>query len=319
MVNQSQLDAVQKLVQTSDHLSSQERDEWLSLLPFMNDKQLSELSTILQTPVPEKNQPVVPKVAPALPEAPSELDLPAPSAVGPTPPKPETVTPVTAQAPSVTKSQSSATSVSDFINRNFAEALHRTPPAKPLATSPGAPEAPVMPAPISPPGVAVPFAVKKEPSVGEVVRPVQEAPVPVAARSVADEPAQSIFSSADAPGVEVSKDVPLPETAPEEVIATPKNLEDVRRLNTATLRGRGALTIENELRVLCKKFGYFSILFALEHSPLYQTYTAVGARVLKDGQSFERAQESLAKSGRPYLTKPEFEEVNDLLQHIKSA
>jgi hypothetical protein len=179
-----------------------------------------------------------------------------------------------------------------------------------------------MPAPISPPGVAAPITVKKDQTVAEVVRPVQEAvrpPVPAATRSVADEPEQSIFSSADAPGVEVSKDVPLPEAVPEEVIATPKNLEDVRRLNTATLRGRGALTIENELKVLCKKFGYFSILFALEHSPLYQTYTAVGARVLKDGQSFERAQESLAKSGRPYLTKPEFEEVNDLLQHIKSA
>lgn len=67
------------------------------------------------------------------------------------------------------------------------------------------------------------------------------------------------------------------------------------------------------------KYGNFSIQFALEHSPLYQTYLAVGSRVLKEHKSFEAVEEALSTSGRPYLTKPEFEEVNDLLQRLKAA
>lgn len=46
---------------------------------------------------------------------------------------------------------------------------------------------------------------------------------------------------------------------------------------------------------------------------------AVGSRVLKEHKSFEAVEEALSTSGRPYLTKPEFEEVNDLLQRLKAA
>jgi hypothetical protein len=77
------------------------------------------------------------------------------------------------------------------------------------------------------------------------------------------------------------------------------------------------MNIETELKVLCEKFGYFSVQFAFEQSPLYQAYVAVGARILKDHQTFEEVQAALASAGRPYLAKPEFEEFSDLLRRLK--
>lgn len=331
MVNQSQLETVRELVRTSGNLTDGERQEWLSLLSFMNDKQLSELATVLQSgadgaDAPKSSVPV--KVISALSAPAPELDLPAPSAPKMAP----------AQTPITAALQPNANTVSAFIDRNFAAALHRTPlPAVPTPVDQHAvPASAVLPVPppakVSPVSdIAQKIEVKNNiPEAPEAVAPTISLPLrtqvtPVAVPITAQEsiihdsvstpePVIPPISSAMHPSEES-----VPVESAEEVVAPPKSLEEVRKLNVATLRGRGVINIEKELKNLCQKFGYFSVQFALEHSPLYQTYLAVGSRVLQQHQSFEGVQAELSASNRPYLTKPEFEEINDLLQRIKNA
>lgn len=329
MVNQSQLETVRELVRTSANLTEAERTEWLSLLGFMNDKQLSDLSTILQSTASSRETPkayVPVKVVPArpqIPAPPAELDLPAPK----TPVQP----PVTPPAPVA----SGTNTVSAFINRNFATALHRTPVPEASSVQPAQKPTIVAPARVdAPPEPSAPVTMKtgslsdiapKVPAAAPAlpVSPVVESPTislpTVSEPAPVNKPSsvpESPISTLQSPPEEVES---LVSEVVEEVVPPPKNLEEVRRLNVATLRGRGTLGVEAELKTLCQKFGYFSVQFALEHSPLYQTYLAVGSRVLQQHQSFEGVQAELASGKRPYLTKPEFEEINDLLQRIKGA
>lgn len=333
MVNQSQLEAVRELVRTSANLTDAERAEWLSLLGFMNDKQLSDLSAILQSsPTPHESAkasvPVKVVAVPAIAAPEVELDLPAPA-------RPTQVSAMPAAAVSP-----SPNTVSAFINRNFATALHRpTPSAQPVQkvdvlprTNP--PIEPVAPtavraaagmsdiapkAPVASPGQGIPPVQIIAPTVSlpEVKVPTKPAHGAIPTPSELDTPVTESWPS-PIPTTPVQPEEEISEVA-EEVVPPPKNLEEVRRLNITTLRGRGVLGVETELKALCQKFGYFSVQFALEHSPLYQTYLAVGSRVLQQHQSFEGVQAELASGNRPYLTKPEFEEINDLLQRIKSG
>ncbi len=330
MVNQSQLETVRELVRTSANLTEAERTEWLSLLSFMNDKQLSDLSAILQSTTPSKevdkvSVPVKVVSAPAQISAPeAELDLPAPHIPVQNPVTPP-ISPVTA----------GANTVSAFINRNFATALHRTP--VPEAASVETIQKPLAaPARVDPSHeTSAPAAIKmggmsdiapKIPAAAPIfpVSPAVEAPPTISLPTVSEPgPVNTLQDAAGsaAPTFQFTPEAggSVVSEPAEEVVPPPKNLEEVRRLNVATLRGRGTLGIEAELKTLCQKFGYFSVQFALEHSPLYQTYLAVGSRVLQQHQSFEGVQAELASGNRPYLTKPEFEEINDLLQRIKSA
>lgn len=320
MVNQSQLETVRELVRTSGNLTDSERQEWLSLLSFMNDKQLSELATVLQSESvearPAKSSIPV-KVVSAIAAPAPELDLPAPTLPRAVP----------AQLPIAAGSQPNANSVSAFIDRNFAAALHRNPiPSAPVPSSTASSVVP--PAKISNVSdIAQKIEIKNNiPETAEVIAPTISLPLrpqsPLVAPPITmQEPAIHALEPAIPPlppVMQPSEDQGIVELV-EEVVAPAKNLEDVRRLNVTTLRGRGVLGIEKELKGLCQKFGYFSVQFALEHSPLYQTYLAVGSRVLQQHQSFEGVQAELSTSNRPYLTKPEFEEINDLLQRIKSA
>ncbi len=329
MVNQSQLETVRELVRTSKNLSDAERTEWLGLLGFMNDKQLSDLSAILQSasPTPEPPKVIIPVkvIAPEQIAAPAaELDLPAP-----TPTSRPAIPPIATPPPG-------ANTVSAFINRNFATELHRTPVPPSIPEESAKKNISTTPVP-APPELIVPTPPARSVNMSDIAAKAPAAPAaePLAAPSVNIPPKPIAATLAPEPAA-----ISLPQRAPEivtpptpepseendalpqvdeEVVAPPKNLEDVRRLNVATLRGRGVLGIETELKTLCQKFGYFSVQFALEHSPLYQTYLAVGSRVLQQHQSFEGVQAELAAGNRPYLTKPEFEEINDLLQRIKSG
>jgi hypothetical protein len=320
MGNQAQLDKARELVKTSTHLSAAERTEWLDLLPFMNDKQVVELLAVLASPV-------VSRPTAALPAGPEEKDLPAPARPllgsatnigrerGEPAPK-SSASPVAAPAANqklVPKSHGTlvtgegANTVSAFLDRNFATTLHRQPESKSSSS------------PIAKPATKETGAPSVRPLSDIAPKQSPLSPAPPQQRPASPPVAQSSVPAGS--GV-VSQSVTPDEGAAlitEEVVNSLKSLEDVRRLNVATLRGRGALTIEGELKALCTKFGYFSVQFALEHAPLYQTYLAVGSRVLKNHEPFENVQAELSTAGRPYLTKPEFEEVNDLLQRIKSA
>lgn len=261
-----QLENVKKLLETSPQVTSVEREEWLSLLQFMNDKQLLELTEILESPV---NMPATVPVA------------------------------------EVAKSENaqvvnSSNSISEVLKRNMPPvSAHQSSPFSTDAVK-TLPKAILPDTPKPEPAVKLPPVVL-QPELKPAQNPSQAGKASVAA------------TKAHGPATGVVQRV----TMPEEIMPEAKSLEDVGRLNVATLRGRGAVTVEAELTALCKKFGYFSVLLALEQSPLYKTYLTSGNSALQEHVSFEQAETKLSVMGQPYLTKPEFEEVNDLLQRLK--
>lgn len=310
---------IKQLVETSSALSEAERIEWLDLLPYMNDKQQSELLLILQPGGSPGSQAVTPPLAPVA-FAPSGSSAVAHSSVvslGPDSlPMGGGVRPV-AQPPA-------ATTVSAFLHKNFASELHHgSIPGtfKPEVVNPTLAQIDKTPLPMSAPPMTEPEL--QHP----VLAPQPTVPSPplfgvIPEQKVAAE--TKIIVSAAAPergGLPVSAAGLSPGDAvpPEliEPVISAQSLEAVRMLNVATLRAKGVMSIETELKALCGKFGYFSVQFAFEQSPVYQAYIAVGARILKDHQTFEEAQAALASAGRPYLTKPEFEEFSDLLRRLK--
>ena len=267
MGNQAQLENVKKLLETSPQVTSSEREEWLSLLPFMNDKQLMELVKILESPVNASSPaPIAPPAIPA-------------SAM----PTPDT-----------------SNSISEVLKRN----MPLVPASKSNALSTS--QARVSPMLVSPDSPKSAVAIKPTP-----VLPVVPKPDTGSNQAVATPMARQEKGEVNSV---VKEKIILEEVMPET-----KSLEDAGRLNVATLRGRGTVTVEAELVALCKKFGYFSVLFALESSPLYKTYLNSGNSALQNHESYEQAETKLSSAGLPYLTKPEFEEVNDLLQRLKHA
>ncbi len=298
MVNQNQIEHTRLLVQTSASLSPSERQEWLSLLPFMSDKQLLELCTVLESQPAPDVAPTTKRAATtggrkALPEPPEELDLPAPQ-VRPSQPRAATAAGIPVPVKS-SKAAAEQNTVSAFINRNFAQALHRAPGPVADIVPPPLPQRPVA----QPPAVPVAGEPLSVPAISPAVSAVPQPIIPPVPEMVAEAaPVQPVW---------------------EEVVSRLKSLEDVRRLTVATLRAKGTEFLEEGLKSLGARYGYFSVQLALEQSPLYQTYLSVGAKVLQDHAQFESLQNELSSSGRPYLAKTEFEEMSDLLQRVKGG
>ena len=282
MVNQNQIEHARILVETSPNLSDAERAEWLSLLPLMSDKQLLELCTVLE-PKPELPQaPVVKRIpvqtAARLGAAPKEVDLPAPA------PKSEVAIP-TAGA--------SQNSVSAFLDRNFAATLHRSPVAD----------------------------IAQPPARGRTVL-VNNIPVtaPVRAEQIAVPPVEHI-ENPQVPQRPVGAPTEMQEEfldTSTEVLEQVRSLEDMSRINLATLQARGMGFVQQAFAQLMQRFGYFSVQLAFERSPLYNTYLAVGARILRDHITFEALEAELAAAGKALLRKQDFEALSDFLQQVKS-
>jgi hypothetical protein len=271
MVNQSQLENVQKLLRSSPYLTGAEREEWSSLLAFMNDKQLSEFASILQSkentgpaePAPAK---IVPKLAAPLPE----LDLPA----GEARPGPTTPTPETPVGNAESAGRATNNSVSAFINRNFAATLHRpspesVPPSGPSSSVPAPPSVNLVEHPVAAKEVPVaqqasdigikriPVGVSQKPPV--TVASSEQVPPPVDRPVIGRmEPfGQAAEPIADAIAVAGDAEETGPIAVQEEVIQSPKGLDDIRRINVATLRARGVMTLQAELIALCANMVIF--------------------------------------------------------------
>lgn len=324
---------IKQLVESSAILSDAERKEWLDLLPYMNDKQQSELLLILQpNPLPDSagGRVVPPSLSPA-----QASQLPVPSQVSafvpPVAPPTQPATPVNAVRPT---QPAVATTVSAFLNKNFASELHRgsmpgtfksasIPPSGDTQKMPSSltqpptnsevitPVAPKLPEAVS--GASIPVSATPKSSLPPFGMVQQQKNQPITGSSlVMSQPKDlPVAAAVQEPDLHVA---PMPD----EPMVHARSLEAVRMLNVTTLRGSGVMNVESELKVLCEKFGYFSVQFAFEQSPLYQAYVAVGARILKEHRTFEEVQAALAAAGRPYLTKPEFEEFSDLIRRLKA-
>lgn len=298
---------IKQLIENSTVLSAAERKEWLDLLPFMNDKQQSELLLILQT-----NGEQAPTPAAPIPVTESLHSATTVSAMAP---------PASHEVAAERPLQPEATTVSAFLNKNFASELHRgSMPSFVQSTA-------IHAVPNSAESLSSGSGLPKVESAVQAPEPkLQQPAIPTASlhnapveRAVSAQSISSTSVGSKAGGLPVSAAAHAVELFPEaqEPVISARSLESVRMLNVTTLRAKGVMNIETELKVLCEKFGYFSVQFAFEQSPLYQAYVAVGARILKDHQTFEEVQAALASAGRPYLAKPEFEEFSDLLRRLK--
>ncbi len=289
MNNQTSVEALQKLIKISGHLSLRERDEWLGLLPYMNDRQKYELLAILQ-PELVATKSSVPSFELELPAGPVELDLPAPSQNSLKQSADVNNTPIEALP--------LGTPISAFINRNFGSSKLNT------STSTNS--------------ISEKLVAKNEDITKPKTKIVPERPI-VPSNSVSMAvPKAPVRPEVPVTSTSISLDF-LPEASTEEVLSNIKNLEDTRKINVATFRSLGAEGVQEVLNKLCEKFGYFSLQFALEHSPLYQTYLIVGSKSLKGAQTFDQTKAELDSKGKSYLTKEEFEQVSDILQKLKNS
>lgn len=304
---------IKQLIETSSVLSEAERKEWLDLLPYMNDKQQSELLLILQPNTPSDSMgsggtpPSLPPVQPAPSPVSAQVSVP----ISPIAPPSQTTAPVSAVSP---MQPAVATTVSAFLSKNFASELHRGSMPGTFKPESSAPLDNLHTVQLPPVSFPLKSVTDTPPLVQQVVKPNVGLP------SFGTLQQQKTPSSIEQSDVsEIMKELAVLDVPPahDEPVVHARSLEAVRMLNVATLRGSGVVNVESELKVLCEKFGYFSVQFAFEQSPLYQAYVAVGARILKEHHTFEEVQAALAAAGRPYLTKPEFEEFSDLIRRLK--
>ena len=101
-----------------------------------------------------------------------------------------------------------------------------------------------------------------------------------------------------------------------------RNLENLASLTAAQLKTYNASQFVSKTKALMNDFGYHSVMFNLEKSPLYQAYLETGTQLLKDNSAFEKLtdQSSLGHLGeKRYLTREEFEDFADLLMEIQAS
>ncbi len=336
MFSEQQLENLKILIRESGALSLAEQEEWLGLLPFMNDKQLASLESMLsgysgragvrqKVPVNVENSKNFDGAG--LAQAPSVLPEP------PTPPT-EMVEKLISHEqagqpktpPSDPKARLAGPTIDEFLQK------HYTPLYEPKKTSqnvpvPTKPEAGVMStskidtAPVKPSA--------KEKFSGRPLEPLSK-PAPKAAAKIelpSNPPASTLAHKVELPSKtlpdQASQDLEVKPKEEEkytfEPIVNISKLDDVKSLNVATLRGVGVINLTQKLKALCDKHGYFAVLFILEASPLYQTYLDCGLVALKSQKTYEEAEVGIEQSGKPYLTKPEFEAFSDLLRKIQAT
>lgn len=383
MFSEEQLEQLKKLIKESEVLSTAEREEWIGLLPFMNDKQLASLESLLRSHQIKDSGGVV-SVSVVKPKRDSEHEeLPEP----PLPPR-EMLAQVKSDTKKVSGPVAGGKRLEDFIKQNFASdisspseylkkqneqkaagdltktsvgmgvvsespALAKPPVVKPVVTPS------VAPAPISQdkkvsstkeeeaepvkvteasassiPGDEAPNKTSKQllvdvsPPAATKSKPVEpvKLPTPVPAKEGSLQQTKSAVSQKEISESKepVSNEEGVEEEEVEEVpfVAEPiiklTSLEDVKKLNIATLRGSGVINISQKLAELAGKNGYFSVVFAIEKSPLYHTYLSMGIKALRDQKSFEEVEQEMDKRTRQYMTKPEFEAFSDMLRKIRS-
>ncbi len=359
MFSEQQLENLKVLIRESGALSLAEQEEWLGLLPFMNDKQLQSLESMLAGYSGKAGirQPVPVSVVEEVHETEKlELELPPP----PAPPAEllhqqssvdsKKTDSEKKESPSPVKNSGTVTTVSDFLKQHYTPTYEPKKPDVPkLAESFkqdfAKPDAKVASqqtnateTKLSKAGSGKPEQVSELESFSKpAVQPQIEGTLPKLEKPVKNAPSSSLSSEPKGKTVEPLSlkkaeqrpDVVKPKKPEEqkeqdkeyifETIVKVDRLEDVKNINVATLRGVGVVNLTQKVKSLCDKYGYFRVLFILEASPLYQIYLSCGLKALKEQIAYEDVEAELEKTGAPCLTKPEFEAFADLLRKIRAT
>lgn len=312
------LEKIKNLIAFSKLLQPDEKTTWLESLPVMNDKQLSDLVTILSVPASS----VVMAKLPETTQRPKPLSasMPLQSAA---------VAPLTANrlhhitnlpnnlgAPQQTFSpqvKSFRHEDKSQTKENFAKTLTQAMTEKELQS--GQEDfAHQLSSPVK--NTLPPASLTSTPPLKPIyqqvatplVKPAPKPLMPVHLQKVVAKQTDYSALLEHAPSGQPSQKMEVTKTvfssnAPLEL----KSLEDVGHLNRSTVMSLGKDDLLEAMRSLVKKFGYFSVLFLLEKSPLYAEYMKAGRQALL--HSDPNTTPSLGE-----MTKTDFEAVIDVLR-----
>jgi hypothetical protein len=293
-----QLERLKRMINASSMLTGKEKEEWLDLLIVMNDKQVSELEAILNTP---SSQPAAsaPNPATALPARPIPPAPPAPAPTSaPVPPKNDMPTPRPPVAPPLTHISNLPSGIAQM----------------PSAPRPNRPASSLNYPPPRPQAVRTDSLKQWENKLKRSLEE-KELPKPPEEKSLSAAP-----QAAPKPVPPVSRPMPPPrqpaierpvpaESALPVQITEPKDVSQLTVGNMKSMSGSLAET----LKQMVARSNYFEVLFYLEKSPLYQAYLETGREALSDSSSAFPS----GKEGKNFLTKGEFEAFSDLLKSIQ--
>lgn len=300
-----QQDKLKRMITTSLMLSDQEKQEWLDMLIVMNDKQASELETILGSP--QEGKPVVSAI-------PSK----------PTMPNPPTQTMPLTRPPLSHISNLPAGMSGGQTPRPIPEAPSSMPKPSPvLGTKPNLVQVPKYPLPR--PTFRKPTLKQWEVKLKQIVEE-KELPKPAEEKALPQHAGVSGISTKKLANAELDKVAPInpdkklspalsvpPKPVQKEELVKVVEVKDVALLNLTTMRSMGVEKLVEALKQVVKNTNYYEVLFYLEKSPLYQRYLDTGREALSTAVStFPEL-----KEGKPLLNKAEFEQFSDLLKSIQ--
>lgn len=303
------VETLRQIIVSSGVLTPAERQEWLRLVEFMNDKQLLDLYKILSPAAANKaSTSGAPETLPVIPTG-----------------KPEpTPTAVTKVVPSVVPEVSppgigEGASLSSFLKKTkeygSGSVQGRTNTEPVTTTSASESEAfkkwkqqfneTIQEKELDSgdveyteentlaggfPGIASSPSVKEVNAISDALAQKAELPEPA----------------------EVAAVLPLDLSAQNTSIT---RLEDVTNIGIGTFRVLGPEKLYEKLRTLARHKGYFDLLFAFEKSPLYSAYIHTGMKFIQESSESGEAA-NVGNEIAVYLTREEFESVADILRNL---
>lgn len=312
-----------ELIKSSSVLTSAEREQWLEILPLMNDKQGSELEGILNTPKPLSQQPQqqarpqpqnhfrppelhhITNLPTGLNFNPRNLGQPSPTPVkSPVPPLREIKkdTPVPRQMPA-------ASSWKMSLQQKVTE--KELPPPEPELDLP-LPEAHTAPSPVS---ATLPVtAAHPTQSVQNLFAP-PAAPVPPPPRAPLTPAPHAPLPPPPPPVVSSVVAEEHVDTSRAAVHVT--TLADMSNMSISTFQLLGKEGLLDAIALLSRKHGYFPAILAIEESPLYKMYLESGKTLLGPASAVPDSGDHILQ--KRVLSKQEFEAMNDILQKIQHS
>lgn len=318
-----QADQVQKLTQlikTSPVLRASEREAWLAMLPVMNDKQAADLFSILTViPKPVATPSRVPVSVEGfktpqlrhITNLPTGMPLEEPANLqnkADTEAKPKT---------SVTQAQvqmhTRITPIAEIIKQRLEEKElpeGEEPLELPAGHQVKSPLPPVMPLTSQP--IADSELVGMRAKIANpVTKPADKPRIPFQQKTeyipldeMLNEQKIRHENTASVPST-TTKQAQVPSVGANQAREL-SSLEDILHCGPETLRTVGFEVLRDQIINVVRKFGYFNVVLSFEKSLLYQAY-------LKTGHGLLSATDNQAGP----LSKPEFEQVTDLLRSMQ--
>lgn len=349
-MNETKIAELKQKISKSPIFSEKEREEWLLMLPIMNDKQLGDLEMILiggegsggvtastgqaqKQTVVEPLRPVVVSKKPVDPKNPPQPTSFMPPKLTHIANVPADVVKNTApnnNQPSIEPAKINPPSPHQVMpatkaewDEEFAREMSEAelPPARAVPSLPSgeglvalnhAPDAQAVPfKPLRP---VVKTSAQEKPSTPPV--PLASPP-PAPATPRSDDFWSTLLEPKRAQEfVEVATATRTPHAASGPVITKIGSLADIALLSLSSLREMTPKALIATLQGMVRQYSYERVLEAFEQSSLYALYVSAGSLALEKNVSFEQLESSKSTNNLP-LSRAEFEIIADVLKNIQ--